>query len=82
VGKNAALTTLAIATTRTNRRLLEIEDVLEGGVLSAIVAREEVGADERKVVRRVLLYRTRGGKLTECWLYDEDQRGIDRLWSA
>jgi uncharacterized protein len=82
VGKDAALTALAAATARTNRRLLDIEDVLEGRVLSAIVAREEVGTDERKVVRRVLLYRTDGGKLTECWLYDEDQRAIDALWSA
>ncbi len=82
VGKDAALTALATATTRTNRRLLDIEDVLEGRVLSAIVAREEVGTDERRIVRRVLLYRTDAAKLTECWLYDEDQRAIDALWSA
>jgi uncharacterized protein len=82
VGKDAALTALAAATARTNRRLLDIEDVLEGRSLSAIVAREEVGTDERKIVRRVLLYRTGSGKLTECWLYDEDQRAIDKLWSA
>ncbi len=30
----------------------------------------------------VLHYRTGGGKLTECWVYDEDQRAIDALWSA
>jgi hypothetical protein len=30
----------------------------------------------------VLLYRVEDGKLRECWLYDEDQRFIDELWST
>jgi hypothetical protein len=25
-------------------------------------------------------YRVAGGKIAECWVYDEDQALIDRLW--
>lgn len=32
-------------------------------------------------VQRVLVYRVLDGKLRECWLYDEDQRFVDALWS-
>ncbi|NDF68631.1 MAG: nuclear transport factor 2 family protein, partial [Actinobacteria bacterium] len=29
----------------------------------------------------VLLYRVQDEKPRECWLFDEDQRFIDQLWS-
>jgi hypothetical protein len=32
-------------------------------------------------VKRVLLYRVQDEKLRECWLFDEDQRFIDSMWS-
>ena len=81
VGKEAAINVLVEATQRSGRQLDEIEDVLGGDTYAAIVAREGVG-DPLTVVRRLFLYKVRDGKLAECWLYDEDQRFIDRLWSG
>lgn len=82
VGKEAAITALVEATRRSNRQLDVIEDVLGGERFAAIIAREGVGQDDpRAVVRRVFVYAVRDGLLAEAWLYDEDQRFIDRLWS-
>jgi ketosteroid isomerase-like protein len=84
VGKEAAVTVLLAATLRSGRQLDAIEDVLAGSTFGAIVAREGIrqpGGDDLRVIRRVFLYKVRDGKLGECWLYDEDQRAIDELWS-
>ena len=81
VGRDAAIATLMEATTRSRRQLDAIEDVLGGDTYAAIIAREGVG-EPTTVVRRVFLYTVRDSKLAECWLFDEDQRLIDRLWSA
>lgn len=79
VGREAAIATLMEATTRSRRQLDAIEDVLGGETFAAIIAREGVG-DPARIVRRVFVYTVRDGKLAECWLYDEDQRLMDRLW--
>ena len=55
--------------------------MLVGDDLGAILAVEELGDPPRRV-RRVLVYRVHDGQLRECWLYDEDQRFVDALWSA
>lgn len=81
VGRDAAFAALGQASVRSARRLIGIEDVLAGAELGAILATEELGEPPRRV-RRVLVYRVRDGKLAECWLYDEDQRFIDALWSV
>ncbi len=81
VGKEAAIATLVEATQRSGRQLDAIEDVLGGDTYAAIVAREGVG-DPLRVVRRVFVYTVRDSKLAECWLYDEDQRFVDGLWST
>ncbi len=81
VGREAAFVALGHASERSARRLIEIEDVLVGAELGAILAIEELGDPPRRV-RRVLVYRVCDGLLGECWLYDEDQRFIDALWSA
>jgi ketosteroid isomerase-like protein len=84
VGKEAAVNVLLAATVRSGRQLDAIEDVLAGSTFGAIVAREGVRRrddDGVLVIRRVFLYTVRDGKLAECWLYDEDQRAIDELWS-
>ncbi|MFM8380880.1 MAG: nuclear transport factor 2 family protein, partial [Actinomycetota bacterium] len=57
-----------------------VEDVLVGDALGALIAVEELGDPPRRV-RRILLYRVLDSKLRECWLFDEDQRFIDELWS-
>lgn len=81
VGRDAALAVLAEATVRSKRRLVEVEDVLAGDHLAALVAVEELGDPPRRC-RRVLLYRVEDGQLRECWLFDEDQRFVDALWST
>lgn len=83
VGKDAAIRVLIAATQQSGRQLDRIEDVMAGETFGAIVAREGVGhGDDVRVIRRVFLYRVRDGKLSECWLYDEDQRAIDELWGS
>lgn len=80
-GREAALQALGLASFRASRKLVAVEDVLAGDEFGAIVAIEEIGEPPRQV-RRVLLYRVLDGMLGECWLFDEDQRFIDRLWST
>jgi hypothetical protein len=61
--------------------LLEIVDVLGGESLGALVVRERLERDgEAHEVRRVLVFRVEADHLAECWLLDEDQALIDRLW--
>lgn len=79
-GRDAAFAALGQASLRTARKLIEVEDVLVGESLGALLAVEDLGDPPRRV-RRVLLYRVQDDKLRECWLYDEDQRFIDGLWS-
>ena len=80
IGKDAAFAALGQASVRSARKLIEIEDVLVGDRLGALLAIEEIGQPPRRV-RRVLVYRVLDDKLRECWLYDEDQRFVDQLWS-
>ena len=80
VGRDAAFTALGQASLRTSRKLIAVEDVLVGESFGALIAVEELGDPPRRV-RRVLLYRVQDGKLRECWLFDEDQRFVDGLWS-
>ncbi|CAB4702147.1 MAG: nuclear transport factor 2 family protein [Actinobacteria bacterium] len=79
-GRDAAFAALGQASARTSRRLIDVEDVLVGDSLGALIAVEDLG-DPAQRVRRVLLYRVQDEKLRECWLFDEDQRFIDQLWS-
>ncbi len=80
VGRDAVFQVLGQATLRSSRRLIEIEDVLVGSRLGALLAVEELGDPPRRM-RRVLVYRVEEHRLRECWLYDEDQRFVDLLWS-
>jgi ketosteroid isomerase-like protein len=79
-GRDAAFAVLAQASTRTARKLIDVEDVLAGESLGALIAVEDLG-DPPQRARRVLLYRVQDGKLRECWLFDENQRFIDAMWS-
>ncbi len=80
VGKDAVFPVLGQASHRASRKLIGVEDVLAGETLGALLVTEDLGEPPRRV-RRVLLYRVEDGRLRECWLYDEDQRFIDALWS-
>ena len=79
-GRDAAFAALSQASIRTSRQLIAVEDVLVGDSLGALIAVEDLG-DPPCRVRRVLLYRVQDEKLRECWLFDENQRFIDELWS-
>jgi ketosteroid isomerase-like protein len=79
-GRDAVFTVLGQASVRTSRKLVAVEDVLVGDDLGALIAVEDLGNPARRV-RRVLLYRVQDEKLRECWLFDEDQRFVDELWS-
>jgi hypothetical protein len=79
-GRGAAFAVLGQASTRTGRKLIDVEDVLVGESLGALIAVEDLG-DPAQRVRRVLLYRVQDEKLRECWLFDENQRFIDAMWS-
>ena len=59
VGKDAAIRVLVEATRRSGRQLDEIEDVLGGSTFAAIVAREGVGNNAKRLVRRLFLYTVR-----------------------
>jgi len=79
-GKAACLAVLKQVRERTNRRLVEIRDVLAGGRFGLIVAVEHFERDGASVdIERLLRYRERDGKLAECWIYDEDQRRVDEF---
>jgi uncharacterized protein len=81
VGKAAALRALAEFSRRTGRELVAVVGTLRGAERGAIVAREKLGP-ERIEVERVLVYSFADGLLKECWVYDQDQRLIDRLVGA
>ena len=81
-GKAAALGVLAKVQQVSGRRLLEIHDTLAGDEHAIVLAREQFERDGTRLeAKRVLVYHVRDEKLAECWIYDEDQRAIDELWS-
>jgi len=81
-GKAAAVEALMAFTRLTGRRLVAIVDVAAGADRAVIIARESLtAAGETREVERVLVYRAEGGLLAECWVYDQDQRFIDRALS-
>jgi ketosteroid isomerase-like protein len=83
VGKQAALTTLAKFSARTNRRLESIVDVMAGPARATIIARESFErGGQRAEFERVLVYTVRDGKLHECWVLDGDRASVDRFLAA
>lgn len=78
-GKPEAIPALLDFTKRTGRRLVGIVDVMAGAERAVIIARESLTAGgETREVERALVYRVEGGLLAECWVYDQDQRFIDK----
>jgi uncharacterized protein len=79
-GKPACLAVLKQVREKTNRKLLSIRDVLVGEVFGVIVAVEQFQDNGRAVqLERLLRYSVRDGKLSECWIYDQDQRVVDSI---
>ncbi|MEM9714869.1 MAG: nuclear transport factor 2 family protein [Actinomycetota bacterium] len=82
VGRDAAIAVLAEVSTIAPRELVAVDEVLVGDRAAAIVVRERLTRDgESHELRRLLRYRIDGERLDECWLYDEDQALVDRLWA-
>jgi ketosteroid isomerase-like protein len=83
VGKAAAVAALVKVQTLTNRKLIEIHDVLSSADHGAVLARERFEQSGKTLeVNRILLYHVKDGKLAECWLFDDDQRAVDDFWSG
>ena len=83
VGKEAAVATLAAVSAEARRELLGIENVLASDGGAVIVARERLTRDgEAHDLRRLFRYRVAADRFTECWLLDEDQALVDRLWGG
>lgn len=82
VGKAAAVGTLMKVGQVANRKLLAVHDTMASDTHGAILAHERFERDGRTMeTHRVLLYHFREGQMTECWLYDEDQRAVDEFWA-
>jgi uncharacterized protein len=77
-GKAACLAILKQVKERTNRKLISIQDILTGAHFGLIVAVERFERNGVPVeIERMLKYRVRDGKLSECWVYDQDQHLVD-----
>src|SRR4029450_8076155 len=80
-GKGAAVQAPGSGAAAARRELLGIDEILASEDGAVIVARERLsGTGESHEIRRLLRYRIVEGRFTECWLYDEDQALVDRLW--
>jgi ketosteroid isomerase-like protein len=78
VGKEASLRALVEFSQRSERRLVEVTDILVGQTGGALLVRESLGAgDMRFETDRVLVYRVRADLLAECWVYDTDTARVD-----
>jgi ketosteroid isomerase-like protein len=85
-GKDAAVRALAAVSAEARRELLGIDEILASDDGAVVVARERLTRSrephESHEIRRLFRYRIAGGRFTECWLYDEDQVLVDRLWGT
>lgn len=83
VGKPAALAALGKATQLSGRKLLEVHDILATDNHAVVLARERFERDGKTLeVGRVFVYHVKDGRLSECWLYDDDQRAVDEFWGT
>jgi ketosteroid isomerase-like protein len=79
-GKPACLAVLKQVNQKTRRKLIAIRDVLAGEVFGLIVAMEEFEHRGRPVqLERLLRYTVKDGRLSECWIHDQDQTLIDEI---
>jgi uncharacterized protein len=82
-GRDAFVDVLLTTAGRSQRVLLEIEDVFEDGSHGALFTREQLVLDgEVTEVQRALRFRTSDAEILEIWLYDHDQHILDRSWAS
>ena len=81
-GKATALQVMRTVSERTNRKLLQIVDVMTGTQRGSLnVVEQWSRGGETVQVERVFVYTVRDGKLHQCWLFDTDQQVIAKLLS-
>ena len=79
-GVAAMLAAMGQMRRRVERRLLAVVDVMVGAERACIVMREAFTRDgQTHEIERLGVYRVAGGKIVECWVFDEDQALMDRL---
>ncbi|MBL8559835.1 MAG: nuclear transport factor 2 family protein [Hyphomonadaceae bacterium] len=79
-GKAAALRALGEVSRRTQRKLINIVDVMAGPERAVIIAREAfTRTGETVEFERTLVYAIADGLLHECWLLERDQALVDRF---
>lgn len=81
-GKSDALAMLREFGLRTERSLISIVSVMAGRERGALLVRERLGREATVEVERLLIYTVEDGLLRESWIYDQDQRLIDRLLAS
>jgi len=81
-GKDAVASTIRRIQGLTNRQTLEIHDVVGGGDHAVILVKERFENAGRTIdLSRVFLYHLRDEKITDIYVYDEDQAAVDSFWS-
>jgi uncharacterized protein len=77
-GKADCLAVLKQVREKTNRKLITVKDILTGTHFGLVVVVEQFERNGAIVeIERMLRYSVRDGKLSECWVYDQDQRLVD-----
>ena len=81
-GKEALGTAIRRIQELTNRKTLEIHDVVTGGDHAMILVKERFERGDRTLdLSRIFLYHLRDGRITDIYVYDEDQSAVDEFWS-
>jgi hypothetical protein len=66
----------------TGRKLLELHEMLVGGDHAVALVRERMERHGNALdLERVFVYHLAEGKITEIWIYDQDQAAVDKMWS-
>jgi ketosteroid isomerase-like protein len=66
----------------TDRKLIELHDILVGEHHAAALVVESMKRHGKTVeLERVFVYHLENGKITEVWIFDQDQNAVDALWS-
>ncbi len=84
VGKEQAIQTLVETSIRSQRRLVAVDLLLTHGDVGALFVRESLTTRDGDAVEvaRALRFAVDDGRISECWLYDQNQHVVDQAWRA
>ena len=81
-GKKELADIVRIIQELTDRTLIELHDILVGDDHAAALVRERMTRHGNAVeLERVFVYHLHDGKISEVWIFDQDQNAVDALWS-